>query len=461
MIDITLEHPEYEARAAQMKRHQDLYAGGERFLANAREYLPRRYSEPSEVYEERLARAYYENYIGSIVDWYATTLFRREPVLLYEGGSELERAYYNGLTEQCDRRGTGLCDFFRKRLTEALVHGRALVRVDFPRAKQRAKSRAEEDELGLSKAFLQAHSAQELVNWEEGTEQDYEWVVLRTERGTPDLQRPGQQRRLTRWLYLDQTRFQVYEQTEEEEKQKAEPRLTDEGQHGLAPFGRVPLFEMRVPEGLWLMNKAATLQLEHFSKSNALSWALTNGLFAMPVIYSDREFEGDLGEGYYLRLGAQDRFGWSEPEGRIFDLALRNIDRLKDELYRVCYLLHQASGSSSSASALTGLSKQRDFAVTQEILRGYGDLVKDVMKEVLRHIAAARGDSLTVSVSGLDEFDIGDFGAELEEAQKLLSLGVQSPTLRSQIYKKLAMKYLCDARQDVKDQIAREIDVQV
>ena len=48
---------------------------------------------------------------------------------------------------------------------------------------------------------------------------------------------------------------------------------------------------MKVSEGLWLMNKAATVQLEHFSKSNALSWALTNGLFAMPVIYSDKEFD--------------------------------------------------------------------------------------------------------------------------------------------------------------------------
>ena len=39
---------------------------------------------------------------------------------------------------------------------------------------------------------------------------------------------------------------------------------------------------MQVSEGLWLMNKAAHLQLEHFNKSNALSWAITMGLFAMP-----------------------------------------------------------------------------------------------------------------------------------------------------------------------------------
>ena len=44
------------------------------------------------------------------------------------------------------------------------------------------------------------------------------------------------------------------------------------------------------------MNKAALLQLEHFNKSNALSWALTMGLFAMPVVYSDREWNQIVGD---------------------------------------------------------------------------------------------------------------------------------------------------------------------
>ena len=61
-------------------------------------------------------------------------------------------------------------------------------------------------------------------------------------------------------------------------------------------------------------------------------------------------------------------------------------------------------------------------------------------------------------MSGMDEFDIGDFGTELGDAERLLALGMKSPTLKKQVFKKLALKYLCDVRQDVKDQIAREID---
>ena len=59
---------------------------------------------------------------------------------------------------------------------------------------------------------------------------------------------------------------------------------------------------------------------------------------------------------------------------------------------------------------------------------------------------------------GLDEFDIGDFSNELDDAKKLLDLGIESPTLKKQVFKKLAFKYLCDARQEIKNQIAAEID---
>jgi len=200
------------------------------------------------------------------------------------------------------------------------------------------------------------------------------------------------------------------------------------------------------------------LQLEHCNKSNALAWALTMGLFATPVIYSDREWKQIVGESYYIQLGPEDRFGWTEPEGHVYQIAAENLNRLKDEIYRVCYLMTQAGGAFSSSAAQSGLSKQRDFTITQEVLRTYGDVVKDTMKRVLRGIDAAREDGLGIDVSGLDEFDIGDFSSEIDDAAKLLELGAGSRTLQKQILKKLSMKYLCDVRQEVKDRIVRELD---
>jgi len=77
---------------------------------------------------------------------------------------------------------------------------------------------------------------------------------------------------------------------------------------------------------------------------------------------------------------------------------------------------------------------------------------------VLWAIAAARQDEISIDVSGLDEFDIDEFGGELDDAKKLLEMGIGSPTLVKQVFKKLALKYLSDARQEIKNQVADEID---
>jgi hypothetical protein len=219
----------------------------------------------------------------------------------------------------------------------------------------------------------------------------------------------------------------------------------------------VPLFGLRIPEGLWMLNRSGSLQLEHFNKSNALSWAMTMGLFSMPVVYSEKEWSQMVGESYYIQMGPNDRFGWTEPEGKVFQIAQDNLVHLQGEIYRVCYLA-QAGGSLTGGAPQSGLSKQIDFSITQEVLRAYGDAVKEQIRRVLKAIEAAREDGLSVGVTGMDEFDIADLGTELEDAKSLLALGVASPTLKKEMFKKLALKFLCDSRQDVKDQVTSEIE---
>ena len=141
-FDIDQEHPEYVAKKAAWRRYRDLYAGGEQFRVNAAEYLIPRQREPGEVYAERLSRIFYENYVGSIVDWYAATLFRREPVITFEGNDAASKTFFGALVEDADRRGTSLTDFFRKQFTESLVTGTSYVLVDFPASNGAGRGRA-------------------------------------------------------------------------------------------------------------------------------------------------------------------------------------------------------------------------------------------------------------------------------------------------------------------------------
>jgi hypothetical protein len=453
--NINLEHPDYVSRKAMWRKYRDLYVGGEQLKTNASEYLTPRQKEPADVYSERLSKVFYENYAGSIIDWYAATLFRREPELHIEGVSTHGRKFFNDFADDCDLKGSTLSDFFRKQLIEALVCGVSYTLVDFPKCAIPVETRAEEDLIGLSRAYLVDYPADCLINWSLDSRGSFEWIVLRTEylrKSGPDA--PSFEKE-TIWRYYDRTTYRVYRKGADRD---SAVELIDEGRHALAAQERVPLFELRVSDGLWLMNKAGLLQLEHFNKSNALSWALTMGLFATPVIYSERPWNQIVGEAYYIQLGPNDRFGWTEPEGHVYQIASENLSRLQEEIYRVCYLMTQATGLHTPASAQSGLSKMRDFAITQEVLRAYGDAVKDTMKRIIRAVQAARCDELQVDVSGLDDFDIRDFSTDLQDAERLLSLGIESPTLKRQVLKRLAYKYLCDVRQEVKDRIATEID---
>jgi hypothetical protein len=453
MENINREHPEYAARRAIWRQYKDLYAGGEQLRARAAEYLVRRHKEPGEIYLERLGRVFYENYIGSIIDWYAATLMRGKPGLLFGESDPAAKDFYSVLCDDCDLKGTSLTEFFRQRFIQALICGSSYMAVDFPKVDGEVRSRAEEDASGRSRAYLTDYGADEVINWNHDRMGGLEWVVLRTSF----LQQPqipdAEWARETRWIYYDQKNYRIYRKARE-----ASPiELVDEGQHALAPMGRVPLFQMKVSEGLWLMNKSASLQLEHFNKSNALSWALTMGLFASPVVYSDREWRQVVGESYYIQLGKDDRFGWTEPEGKVYQIAANNLGNLRDEIYRVCYLMIQ-SGEAGTGARQSAVSKQMDFETTEEVLLAYGGMVKESMKQILSAIAAARQDGVSIDVSGMDEFDINDLGTELDDAQKLLSLGIESKTLKKEVFKRLALKYLSDAGQDVKNRVEEEIE---
>src|SRR6266567_193944 len=111
MRDIDVEHPEYVASKSMWRKYHDLYVGGEQFRARATDYLGQRNKEPTDVYYERLSRVFYKNYIGSIIDWYAATLVRREPNISVVGSNTAGQQFFADFTDDCDRKGTRLPDF--------------------------------------------------------------------------------------------------------------------------------------------------------------------------------------------------------------------------------------------------------------------------------------------------------------------------------------------------------------
>ena len=451
------EHPEYIAKRRDLEMYRDLYVGGELLKQKAEQYLVRRQREPQAVYNERLERTFYENYAGSIIDWYAATLFRREPQITLQGGSNTENAFYIDLLNNCDRNGADLSEFFRQQMTNAMVFGSSFTLIDFPRPSTPPRTRADEVEQKLDRGYLQALTPLDIIDWTYNDVGQLEWIVIRRTRLVRERLSDLEWRKETRFAQYDREHYAIYRQTEQSDG-AVKTELVAEGKHGFARIKQVPVIETQVGDGLWMMRKVASLQLEHFNKSNALSWALTMGLYAMPVIYSDRDFKQLLGESYYIQLGPEDRFGWTEPEGRVYEVAANNLTRLQQEIYRICFLTHQGGPVAGNGPGQSGLSKRRDYAITEQVLQALGDKAKESIRNVLNGLRLARNDEIQIDVAGLDEFDFGEFEEELEQGRQLLELGIASPTLREQVFKKLALKYLCDIHPQLKNQICREIE---
>jgi hypothetical protein len=248
MTEIDREHPEFKHQKRMWHTYRDLYRGGQEFQYRAADYLLRRQKEPLDVYGERLQRVFYENYIGSIVDWYASTLFRREPSIQVDSGRASGQKFLAAFAEDCDLRGTKLSSFFRHSLIDALVNGRTHMLLDFPRNSARVANRAEEDAAGLSRAYLVHCQPEDVINWSKDERGDYEWIVLRqTVRRQPRVD-SAEIVTETCWHYYDRERYRTFRRVGTDQ-QPGTIQLIGEGPHALVRQRRVPLFTLQVSEG--------------------------------------------------------------------------------------------------------------------------------------------------------------------------------------------------------------------
>ncbi len=186
--------------------------------------------ELNEVFAERLSRVFDQDYAGSIIDWYAATLMRREPVMLFESNHEAGKAYFNVLAEDCDLKGTNLCEFYRQQFIRALVWGRSYIAVEFPKVAETPKTRAEEDAIGRSRAYLVDYSPDEIINWSRDGEGNLQWVVIPAENLRQQKITDDGWKKVTRWLYYDRHDFKIFERQTE----GGPIEVVDEGRHGLA-----------------------------------------------------------------------------------------------------------------------------------------------------------------------------------------------------------------------------------
>ena len=460
---------------AEAWNHFDvLHAGGVRLKRMAQEFLTKRPKELFDVYNERIKRITYQNILGTSLGWYAATLFRRNPEIeIKPDGSA--KWYADEFLKNCNRAGKGYVDFWRDGFLNLMLYRSTYVLVDAPKAAQAPASRADESEQELDKPYVVMFDPRQVINQSVDEYGNLNWVVLKTLRETSVfLEEPKIE---TLWYYFDRRNYQVYKSVDkpkttptdggnltmptisEPTEAELEAELIDEGQHALAKVNRVPVRIVEIPDALWLANRVYMQITEHLNTENSLAWGLFNANLAMPVVYHDGDMANlTMSETAYLQLNQGDKFEWAEPEGRSFELSLRKLGSLREEIYRSMYLSAQGKSSSASASSQSGFSKEMDMMPANDALNGFGDIMRQGMQDVLMDVAAARGESAVT-------FDVRGFRFETKPATESIALneeaqglGIPSKTLEKEIDKRTALDLLEDANDDLKKTVVDEIE---
>lgn len=448
---------EYEKFKEAWVRYEHFYLGGEDLRRHVTLYLMKRQKEPPEVFLERATRASYRNYLGTIIDWYGAALFRQAPQIQTPSDE-----FYAEFLADADLCGCSFVEYLRQAFLSALIHRCHWTLVDFPRIEAPAATRAEEDAAGKSRAYVVGYTALDVLDCEYEPAGELLWAKVKRQRIYRQNPFDGEQMAEDCWTIYDREGYAEYRATHKAAAKGDESELVElaaEGPHALSAAKRVPLIGLHLPPGLWLANRAGLPAVEHFNRHNALNWAEHMALFAMPIIFSEREFSQVVGESYYIQLGPNDKFDWTEPRGNTFELARKSLEDNKDEIYRVCYLMTQAGGREARNVGQSGVSKQQDYRVVTEILKAYGEILKDFGARLLGAVAQARQDAGETQITGLDNFDLNELSNEIQYGIELdVMVGASSPTFQRTLRKRLAHKYLDDEPSEVKQKIAKEID---
>lgn len=447
-----------------ISRSLDLFEGGDRFRANVAKYLTQHDMEPLALYKKRCASAYYLNYCARIVNFFASALMSCPPSLKSE--PEQVDAWWESFREDADGRGTDLVMLARDFLVRALVSQRSYLRVEFPSASSlpAGATLADADRAGARSARLVAVPTECVRNWKRNPDGSFVWVLEHEcveELEDLDDEEPTITETWTQWYADGRARRWQTRHTSRTKPQSSSD--VPEVEPPANPCGAIPLIELALKPELCVLSHVAEPQLEHFRKSNALSWSIDKTCYAMPFFHiKSAKKPPTMGAGYYGILGVDEKVEWPAPPSAPFEVIRNNIADLVQEIHRVAEQMALAVDNSKAAAVgRSGDSKAADHEATETVLKAYGQALRDPIERALDLVARGRGESIDWDVAGMDVYDLADAKTLTEMALASDPLQIPSPTHRRELLKAVSRAQLPHLAEDTRQKIEREIDAGV
>lgn len=482
-------NPDY--RKAEWDTLDDLYHGGFRMAKHAGRHITRIYGETDERYRDRVQSTSYINYFGQIVDYFVASLFGQEMTVTPAADADNEQTagglpnddFYEVFSDDCDLRGTRFVNLLRSVLTTALCKRTAWVCVDMPEGAEPVASLAEQEALGLLRAYCYEVPNEQIVDWQENDEGILQWAIVnrcKTARLAPEASRGETVEEFKIWRRGDDgvVSWELYRLSYLEAKPPApdtEVPLVDEG---TTSFARIPLLRFSLPPGLCVGEKIALVAREHYQRRSALNAAQNKSLVSLPVarlgpemsamgsdLPSDMQqnpYRGNDPIAQFMRqgfivIGKDDQIEFAEPKGTAYDLVDKQIDQLKDELFRVAHLMAASVGNDSNTVRRSGESKKQDRYAETVVLQALGQIVKAFSIEVYETLAEARGEDVVWTAHGLETFDFDERTELVSEAIQMDQVNIPSQTWKRAYKTNMAFRLIPNLPPETQEQIRKEI----
>lgn len=495
-----------------------LYAGGPTLLNNRdllKKVMPQHAREAEDVYKERLDRAFYIPYPGSIIDKLVAELMAKPLNFELEEPTEEEKGqakakpvekpedekkpeakdtelppYYSDLVKNCSKPGgkkLSLNQFAREQMFNALQCQTCWALVDLPKAPVEGyvNRKAQEDAKALD-AYICPIDTECVVDWEEKDDGELKWVLIQDTIARRESIEQSRDIVTIRWRYFRETDWAIYELTYDKTKRAGlikdskgtiEPndtddcKLVDQGKHS---FGRVPVRRMQLPEGLWAMGKLEAMARAHLNQRNALSWGQLKALFPVPILYAMTpdpknpvsedagRVEQQHGQGFLRVFAEKDRLEYFSPDTAPYKIALDDLNNLRDEMHRVLYAMAQSVDNSGAALQRSGESKAIDQAAASVILRALGMFLREHLEDLLLTIAEGRKESYRFRAEGMDNFDDVTLTQIVQDAIGISTVSIPSAKFQQLFKYKVAKLALgADVTEEDLDTIKEELETNV
>lgn len=468
IAELNQRHPSCDIE--RMRDLEALYEGDELFEKRLNRFLPAWEREDLTRYQLRKDTAFYRNYLGAIIDYFAAMLFTSKPKVVARDEKTKEVKpdpgdFYNAFRENCDRTGGDLDAFFKGRLTDAMVHKCSWFSVEQPIDKSGlppVDNRADFEKRKLGDCWLRALSYDEVLDWENDEAGQLAWVVVYGRAARRSGIGVGRSLITDTWEHYLPDRIDTYAITYAKDQpppNETSVPLVGERKHS---FGRVPVIAMDLPRGLWAASRLKTPQLAHFRSSNAQNWSLATSCYSMMVfnVGDPEAFKaGSVGPTRGHILGVDEKASWMAPPSAHFDALDANIAAQKDEIFRLAHQMALGVENNAAAIGRTAESKSEDAQSTRVILLAYARIVKEAIERIYDLLEDLRGDEFEWSVEGLDDFASADLLGLVNVLEQVKAFGsIPSRTFNVQMFKRLAEGLLPDMDQATKVKIESEIE---